>query len=1485
MYDGLNHTDTWGRDLNVAISVGFTLGVLPVKFIINPQTNFNHKMNSTKSCFMDMNGDGLPDYVTSGDVGHLTVRYNQSGKANLLKAVTNLAGGGMNMDYELSDYMGYDSPNRSQVLSSLIVYDGHAGDGADSMRYAFEYDSAYYDRFERASYGFGIVRTRSLNEDGSVYRTVTEKYSNRFYKFRNLKIYELLTDGEGNRYVEKFFTYVPKEIATGTVVNDETAFCYGENYPAINTEEVRYYEGGGTAKIVTRKHYEHGPFGNLTKYTDAGQVGVAQDSIIVTMTYFADSAGKNLTGMVDMMEARDYQNNLLRRKDCDVDYQTGQIVRLRLYNGQDTVVTDLQYDHFGHLVQAVGPANSQNERVSYRYAYDNEMHLYPVSVRNEAFGYVSTSVYDLRIGKPLSTTDINGNVMRYAYDRGGRLESILAPADTNYTLRFEYWITYGDTVHADDSPWARTSHYDIQHPDNPIQTTLICDGLGRVVQTRKDAEIDGEEMSLVSGVALYDCFGRAVREFHPFTNNVLTETHFMPDTSSGMASAMTYDILDRQTLITQPHGVRTAMTYDFGQKDGKWYFLTSATDAKQNTLTTLTDSRGLQVMQIAPGNTVTTFSYDPLGQLKSSTDPAGLTTSYQYDMLGQLTQRMHPDAGTDSYWYDAMGNMTEHTNGNGRTITYRYDHNRLTDVEYPDYPANNVHYTYGDSTATDNGKGRIVQQEDGSGWQKFSYGKLGEVVENNRTFALPFESQTYTFTMKYKYDSFNRIQQITYPDGEVVGYGYNLGGMLNKVTGSVTRRISDMVQPVSLEETPMETSGVMGGAVLPNIPPGPIEQPTVTYRYPYIDSIVYDRFEQKNEVFYGNGIHTRFTYDSLQRLAALVCENPTTGAILQNIIYSYDEAGNITCIANRAGSVSGLGGQYEGNYSYDNLYRLAAASGYWRNGSDSLPFSETMTYAANGRITQKTQNAATLLSGTRSTVNKTYVYNYSAGGNRLSAAKDAFGSTLYDFQWDVCGNMTKMSASVVSRTSFARTLTWTEDNRLQTVTDNDYFSYYQYDAGGERTYKLSWKGTTQSINGRPYIYYTPQEATLYTSPYLVVTPQGYTKHYYAEAERITSQIGRGNFSGINTPVVGDSLIEAKLQAVTENVIRPSNLIVPKRLLTYLDTLTNQQDSTSTLYFYHPDHLGSGSWITYTDGKAVQHLHYMPWGESFVDQRTTSFASRYTFSAKEKDTETGYSYFGARYYSSDLSIWLSVDPMADKYPSLSPYVYCANNPVKLVDPNGEEVWKPDVDSENNIIVRQEVGDNLASFKAFMGPAYSEEEINSMYNSMNNGVINLTQSYGGEFQLMTHALNDAQGDEEFTDKDNYNCWGAALNITSGFRLMKRTEYTSGSGIATPEDFDERLLKRYEQTSAENCSVGKTVIRYGANPSYALHGAIYMGRDKQNNEYVFTKNGWKAPPTISTVQSMLEFAGGTYGENYSIGEKTDIERCAGNGYYNKR
>ena len=64
---------------------------------------------------------------------------------------------------------------------------------------------------------------------------------------------------------------------------------------------------------------------------------------------------------------------------------------------------------------------------------------------------------------------------------------------------------------------------------------------------------------------------------------------------------------------------------------------------------------------------------------------------------------------------------------------------------------------------------------------------------------------------------------------------------------------------------------------------------------------------------------------------------------------------------------------------------------------------------------------------------------------------------------------------------------------------------------------------------------------------------------------------------------------------------------------------------------------------------------------------------------------------ARHYHPTLSIWLSVDPMADKYPGVSPYAYCGNNPVRLVDPDGRKVVNPYTDKVSetkNIINRIE-----------------------------------------------------------------------------------------------------------------------------------------------------------------------------------------------------
>ena len=90
------------------------------------------------------------------------------------------------------------------------------------------------------------------------------------------------------------------------------------------------------------------------------------------------------------------------------------------------------------------------------------------------------------------------------------------------------------------------------------------------------------------------------------------------------------------------------------------------------------------------------------------------------------------------------------------------------------------------------------------------------------------------------------------------------------------------------------------------------------------------------------------------------------------------------------------------------------------------------------------------------------------------------------------------------------------------------------------------------------------------------------------------------------------------------------------------------------------------------GKNIQNIPIFNPTQTIEVKRLYYSLERFTFTGKERDSETGFSYFGARYYDSDiLTGWLSVDPMADKYPNISPYAYCAWNPVRLVDPDGRE----------------------------------------------------------------------------------------------------------------------------------------------------------------------------------------------------------------------
>ena len=274
---------------------------------------------------------------------------------------------------------------------------------------------------------------------------------------------------------------------------------------------------------------------------------------------------------------------------------------------------------------------------------------------------------------------------------------------------------------------------------------------------------------------------------------------------------------------------------------------------------------------------------------------------------------------SNGFTYDALGNVLTKQTANlkkeGKTINYEYDYGRLTAINYPDHPENNVKYHYGGINSSHNRIGRLMLREDGSGAIEYYYGKMGEVLKTVRTLIVPNQAVA-TYVTQWKYDSHNRLLEMIYPDEEKVTYGYNLGGQVDHVRGYKS------------------------------------------YGYDYVNKIGYDKFEQRTYLKYCNGAETFYSYDPARRRLQNLVVNAKAGIIMDNA-YSYDAVSNVLGIKNNAPlPQSGkAGGQMSHSYTYDPLYRLASATGTYK-GTDnkSASYTLSMGYDNMHRITSKKQH-------------------------------------------------------------------------------------------------------------------------------------------------------------------------------------------------------------------------------------------------------------------------------------------------------------------------------------------------------------------------------------------------------------------------------------------------------------------------------------------------------------------------------------------------
>ena len=200
---------------------------------------------------------------------------------------------------------------------------------------------------------------------------------------------------------------------------------------------------------------------------------------------------------------------------------------------------------------------------------------------------------------------------------------------------------------------------------------------------------------------------------------------------------------------------------------------------------------------------------------------------------------------------------------------------------------------------------------------------------------------------------------------------------------------------------------------------------------------------------------------------------------------------------------------------------------------------------------------------------------------------------------------------------------------------------------------------------------------------------------------------------------------------------------------------------------------------------------------------------YTFSAKEKDSETGLSYFGSRYYSSDLSIWLSVDPMSDKYPSLSPYTYCADNPVRVVDPNGEDWYEKD-------------GKMYYTTQYTSKEAFEKSGINGTYKGK------FFAENGKYYSLFGHEMDETSKQCKLTKKideafDKYAAYQKRCRQSRGsYPELQDSDYTNFNGIYS---YDDRFGTTYENIHDyyydSNADLKPFTYAYGSTVRFTVTG----------------------------------------------------------------
>ena len=180
----------------------------------------------------------------------------------------------------------------------------------------------------------------------------------------------------------------------------------------------------------------------------------------------------------------------------------------------------------------------------------------------------------------------------------------------------------------------------------------------------------------------------------------------------------------------------------------------------------------------------------------------------------------------------------------------------------------------------------------------------------------------------------------------------------------------------------------------------------------------------------------------------------------------------------------------------------------------------------------------------------------------------------------------------------------------------------------------------------------------------------------------------------------------------------------------------------------------------------------------------------SFTGKERDEETGFGYFGARYMDYELmAMWLSVDPLADKYPSISPYAYCAWNPVKLIDPDGQDTVDVSFNGNKWELSNHKIARGNDVIRVYPGGDKPPESYVFSDGQYGNRKCNLRLSKNGEEVLSVYLLSGQEKNGVGFQVER------CMNVKDNTGQTKSTLIPEGSYSISGSDYmDDRSTARY-------------------------------------------------------------------------------------------